>query len=233
MSTLTLNAPHPPAVGGLLDHAALANTTVLALALDIPTGGSAHRADLAAVALRQADARLATVRLLRCRLHAGMPGALIAEHCHLPVDEVLDRSPAAVALIALDRHLTTAPYLLVAHGADALADAIAQHGEEYCPHLAALPILEIAHLAARVVPDRTDGGIADLAAALGMDRARGASRTADQAALTAEVFARLLTLAVEATTPGPRRPVPLGDDVDGTLLPRFPARGVGGTTADD
>jgi hypothetical protein len=232
MSTLTLDAPHPRAVGGVLDRAALASTTVLALALDLPPGGSTHRAELAAVALRQADARLATVGLLRCRLHAGMPGALIAEHCHLPVDVVLGRSPAAVALTALDRHLTTAPYLLVAHGADALADTIAQHGE-YCPHLAALPILEIAHLAARVLPDRTDGGIADLAAGLGVDRARGASRTADQAALTAEVFARLLTLAVEATTPGPKRPVPLGDDVDGTLLPRYPARGVGGTTADD
>jgi hypothetical protein len=227
MSTLTLNAPHPLAVG-VLDRAELANTTILALALDLPPGGSTHRVELAAVALRQASTGLATVGLLRCRLHVGMPGALIAEHCRLPVDQVLGRSPAAVALTALDRHLITPPYLLVTRGADTLADAIAQHGE-HCPQLAALPILDIAHLAAGVLPDRTDCGIAELAVTLGVDRARGASRTANEAALTAGVFERLLTLAIDGTTPGPRHRAPMGDDVEGAARrPGLPGASRGG-----
>lgn len=196
MSTLIPTRPLPPV--GTRPPAVepgLAAVTVLAVAIDAPQDGSAHRVELAAVALRHTGAGYAERGRLRCLLHAGMPAALIAEHCRLPVDQVYGRAPAAVALSVLERHLTAPPYLVVAHHAGQLTKLITRHLGE-CPTLAATPVLDTAHLARQLLPAPHAQSACDLAGALEIPRPQAASRTTQDAALIAAAYPMLIAAAV-------------------------------------
>jgi hypothetical protein len=169
----------------------LAAVTVLAVALDTPEDGSAHRIELATVVLRYANSGYVERGRLQCLLHAGMPSDLVAAHCGLPVDQVHDRTPAAVALSVLERHLTAPPYLLAAYRAGQLATLVDKH-RGACPTLAATPILDVARLGRHMLPDPPKRSLVDLAGALAIPRPPAISRTAQNAALTAAVYQVLL-----------------------------------------
>jgi DNA polymerase-3 subunit epsilon len=198
MNTLTPTRPLLPQPARADDSVlgpGLAAVTVLAVALDTPGKGSAHRIEFATVVLRHTGAGYAERGRLRCLLHAGMPAALVAEHCRLPLAHVHDRTPATVALSMLERHLTAPPYLLVAHHAGQLSSLIDRHRDD-CPTLAATPLLDTAGLARRLLPVPTTHSVRDLAGALMIPRPHRASHTTEDAALTACVYQVLLAAAL-------------------------------------
>lgn len=165
----------------------LPGATILAVALEVPEGGLDHRIDLAALALRPAGERYALVGSFHCVLHAGMSAALIAERCRLPSEQVLDRTPVAVALSALDCHLTVPPYLVVTSQAAALSAVIARHAAA-CPALAAAELADVMALARPALGDGSAASLAAVAAQLGVALAPRTARTAADAALTGAVY---------------------------------------------
>lgn len=164
--------------------------TLLAVALEIPGGGLDYRIDLAAVALRLAGERYTFVGNFHCVLHAGMSAALIAEYCRLPLDQVRDRTPAAVALTALERYLTAPPYVLVSHQATDLDAVIARHAQA-CPALNAAQLLDTAALARSVLHERCPRELHALTAHLGVSATPRPAHTAADAALTGALYAHL------------------------------------------
>jgi len=198
MNTLTPTRPSTPApvaVDNAVPEQGLAAVTVLAVALDVPGEGSAHRIELAAVAMRHTGAGYVERGRSRCLLHAGMSAALVAERCRLPIDQVHDRRPAAVALSMLERYLTAPPYLLVAHHPGQLTSLIDRHRGQ-CPTLATTPVLDTARLARHLLPVPPAHSVRDLAAALAIPRPYGASLTAEDVALTAAAYQVLLAAAL-------------------------------------
>ncbi len=190
MNTLTTSGTAscmPPSTAQNTDPAV---ATLLAVALEVPDGGLDHRVDLAAVALRPAGETFAVVGDFRCLLHAGMPAALIAEHCRLPLEQVTDRTPVAVALSMLDRHLASPPYRIVTHQAAALRTVIARHADQ-CPALNAAELVDTALLARRVLAERCPPDPAGLAAQLGVTIPPRLQRTVRDAELTSAVYAHL------------------------------------------
>ncbi|HEV2346994.1 MAG TPA: hypothetical protein VGS97_23030 [Actinocrinis sp.] len=164
--------------------------TLLAVAFEVPDGGLDHRVDLAAVALRPAGERYTLVGSLHCVLHAGMSAALIGERCCLPLDQVRERTPVAVALTVLEGYLTAPPYLLVTHQAPALGAVIARHAGA-CPALNAAHLVDITVLARRLLGERCPPNLPSLAAQLGVTTAPRSTRTAMDAALTGALYAHL------------------------------------------
>ena len=190
MNTLTTSGAAsctPPSTARNTDPAV---ATLLAVALDVPEGGLDHRVDLAAVALRPAGEAFAVVGDFRCLLHAGMSAALIAEHCRLPLEQVTDRTPVAVALSMLDRHLASPPYRIVTHQAAALRTVIARHADQ-CPALNAAELVDTALLARRVLAERCPPDLDSLAVQMGVTIPLRVARTVRDAALTGAVYAHL------------------------------------------
>lgn len=190
MKTLTkagITSRTPPSTAQNTDSAV---ATLLAVALEIPDGGLDHRIDLAAVALRPAAETFVVVGNFHCLLHAGMPAALIAERCRLPLEQVTDRTPVAVALSMLDRHLGAPPYRIVTHQAAALSTVIARHADQ-CPAVNAAELVDTALLARRLLAEQCPSGLATLAAQLGVTTAPRVARTVRDAALTGAVYAHL------------------------------------------
>ncbi|MBS2963845.1 hypothetical protein KGA66_12365 [Actinocrinis puniceicyclus] len=171
-------------------------STVLAVALEVPDGGLDHRIDLAVVALRPTDDRYMLVGRLRCALHAGMAAAAIAECCGLPLDQVLEQTPAAVTLGMLERHLAVPPYLLATHQAAELTKLIGRHGGR-CPTLRSTELVDTAALAHHLLGDGCPLVLPDLATHLGVTLAPQPARTAAHAALTAAVYAGLSQIAAD------------------------------------
>lgn len=164
--------------------------TALAVALDVPDGGLDHRVDLAAIALRPIGERHAIVGSLHCVLHAGMSAALIAEHCHLPVEQVAGCTPVAVALTLLEQHLTAPPYLLITHQAAVLEMLIARHAGANAA-LGAAHLVDIAALARRGLGEPSPADLGALAARLGVATEPWPTRTVTDAALTGALYAHL------------------------------------------
>lgn len=189
MNTLTMTGALPCTPSTVQDPDP-AVATLLAVALEVPDGGLDYRVDLAAVALRPAGEAFAVVGDFRCVLHAGMSAALIAEHCRLPLEQVTDRTPVAVALSMLDRHLAAPPYRIVTHQAAALRTVIARHADQ-CPAVSAAELVDTALLARRLLAERCPPDLAALAAQLGVTIPPRVQRTVRDAALTFAVYAHL------------------------------------------
>jgi len=214
MNTLTMTGTQsrtPSSTAEDPDHAV---ATLLAVALEVPDGGLDHRVDLAAVALRPAGDAFAVVGDFRCLLHAGMSAALIAEQCRLPLEQVTDRTPAAVALSMLDRHLAAPPYCIVTHQAAALRTVIARHADQ-CPAVNAAELVDTALLAQRLLAQRCPPDLASLAAHLSITITPRVARTVRDAALTGAVYAHLHRIGPGA------EPSPAG----GAATHRLPVRG--------
>jgi hypothetical protein len=188
--TMTGTLPRtPPSTAQNPDPSA---ATLLAVALEVPDGGLDHRIDLAAVALRPAGETFVLVGDFRCVLHAGMPAALIAEKCRLPLDQVTDRTPVAVALSMLDRHLAVPPYRILTHEAT-LRTVIARHADQ-CPAVNAAELVDTALLARRLLAERCPPDLGALAAHLGVTITPRVARTVRDAALTGAVYAHVYRL---------------------------------------
>ncbi|HZU55401.1 MAG TPA: hypothetical protein VFA06_06000 [Actinocrinis sp.] len=190
MNTLTMTVIQsrtPPSTAQNPDPAV---ATLLAVALEVPEGGLDHRVDLAAVALRLTGETFAVVGDFHCVLHAGMPAALIAEHCRLPLDQVTDRTPVAVAVSMMDRHLAAPPYRILTHQAAALRTVIDRHSDQ-CPAMTAAELVDTARLARRLLAERCPPDLAALAAHLGITITPRVQRTVRDAALTGAVYAHL------------------------------------------
>ncbi len=190
MNTLTMAGIRSCTLPSTVQNTDPAVATLLAVALEVPEGGLDHRVDLAAVALRPAGEAFAVVGDFRCLLHAGMSAALIAEQCRLPLEQVTDRTPVAVALSMLDRHLAAPPYCIVTHQAAALRTVIARHADQ-CPAVNAAELVDTALLARRLLAERCPPDLAGLAAQLGVTIAPRVARTVRDAALTGAVYAHL------------------------------------------
>ncbi len=190
MNTLTMAGIPSRTLPSTVQNTGPAAATLLAVALEVPDGGLDHRVDLAAVALRPAGETFAVVGDFRCLLHAGMSAVLIAEHCRLPLEQVADRTPVAVAVSMLDRHLAAPPYRIVTHQAAALRTVIARHADQ-CPAVNAAELVDTALLARRLLSERCPPDLAALAAHLGITITQRAARTARDAALTGAIYAHL------------------------------------------
>lgn len=199
MSTLTMTGALPLTLPSAAQNTDPAVATLLAVALEVPDGGLDHRVDLAALALRPAGEAFAVVGEFRCVLHAGMPAALIAERCRLPLEQVTDRTPVAVALSMLDRHLAAPPYRIVTHQAAALSTVIARH-TDHCPAVNAAELVDTTLLARRLLAQRCPPDLAALAAQLGVTITPRVGRTARDAALTGAVYVHLHRLGSGAAT---------------------------------
>jgi hypothetical protein len=190
MSTLIATPVPRPAPMQSTTQSPAPVATLLAVALEVPDGELDHRVDLAALALRPAGERYTVVGSLHCVLHAGMPAALIAERCRVPLDQVRERTPVAVALTALERYLAAPPYLMATHQAGALERAIARNVDA-CPTLGAARLVDIAALARRALGEPCPPDLHALASHLGVTSAPWSACTATDAALTGALYAHL------------------------------------------
>lgn len=192
MSTLATRIP-PPAEAVVVQDSDPTAATLLAVALNVPGGGREQRIDLAAVALRPDGERYTLVGDYHCVLHAGMPATLIAESCRLPLDQVTDRTPVAVALGALERYLTAPPYVLLTHQAEDLRAMIARYADA-CPALNAARMVDTAALARGVLDQRCPSDLRTLTAHIGVSATPRPMRTVTDAALTGALYAHLQRL---------------------------------------
>jgi hypothetical protein len=224
MNTLTMAGNPSRTLPSTVQNTGPAAATLLAVALEVPDGGLDHRVDLAAVALRPAGEAFTVVGSFHCLLHAGMSAALIAEQCRLPLEQVTDRTPVAVALSMLDRHLAAPPYRILTHQAAALRTVIARHADQ-CPAVNTAELVDTTLLARRLLAQRCPPDLASLAAHLSIAITPRVARTVRDAALTGAIYAHLHRIgpgAEQSPAGGAathRRPV-RGDRAD-TPQPQF------------
>lgn len=100
--------------------------------------------------------------------------------------------PASVVLTQLDALLTAPPYVSIAHHASTEAGILRRYAHA-CPTLAAAPMLDTVALAKACHPDLPSYSLDALLAYLGIPIPAQRHRALPDAAVTAELFVRLLT----------------------------------------
>jgi DNA polymerase-3 subunit epsilon len=164
-----------------------------------PTGRPAEPVEVAALALVVRDGRL---------VEDGRFEALIQPPPDVPItpwdlvhgmsEDALRRAePAAEVLAGLDRLLSSPPYRLVAQHASTEGGLIARQ-REYCPTLAATPLLDTIKLAKRVIRGLPSYRLDELLRHYGIPQPCGRHRAMPDVEVTAELFRRLLADGAKA-----------------------------------
>jgi DNA polymerase-3 subunit epsilon len=100
-------------------------------------------------------------------------------------------APAATVMAALDQHLTSPPYRLIAHSAPVEAGLIADQ-RNYCPNLAGTSLLDTVRLARAAYPMLSSHRLNAVLQHLGIPKPADRHRALADVLLTLNVFTRLV-----------------------------------------
>ncbi|MYT25562.1 3'-5' exonuclease [Streptomyces sp. SID7760] len=173
-----------------------AGTTLLVIDFEglTPAGRPAEPVEVAVLALRPVDGRLAEVGRFEELMRPPADVRVTARDVQLKgitQQMVSSAALAAEVMARLEARLTAPPYRLVAHHASTEAGIIARQAE-YCPVLAATPLLDTLRLAKAVVPGLGSYGLDSLLGYYGIAKPAGRHRAMPDVEVTAQVLARLL-----------------------------------------
>ncbi|MFI2791068.1 PolC-type DNA polymerase III [Kitasatospora sp. NPDC018614] len=209
----------------LMSDPRFAGTTLLVIDFEglTPAGRPAEPVEVAVLALRPVDGRLAEVGRFEelMRPPADVPVTAMDVQLKGITQQMLSSAaPAAEVMARLEARLTAPPYRLVAHHASTEAGIIARQAE-HCPVLAATSLLDTLRLAKAVVPGLSSYGLDSLLGYYGIAKPAGRHRAMPDVEVTAQVLARLL----EEGCAGGRWRTLLELDAAAGLQPKRPTSG--------
>jgi DNA polymerase-3 subunit epsilon len=159
-----------------------------------PAGQPAEPTEIAAIAFRPKDGRLAEQARFEelIRPPAGIPVTAFDQRMTGITARMLDTArPAADVLATLDQQAASPPRRLVAHHAPTEAGLIGRQ-RQHCPALAATALLDTVRMARAVIPHLPSYRLDEVLRHYRIPRPAGRHRAMPDAQVTGEVFGRLL-----------------------------------------